>query len=449
MGALPLAVTLCEEKKTLQERLVSIVKVQKPTPAALLLTLVLVLVLGVCALFRGMEQAKEPRSLTDPESGMTIHLDMTQEEVEALLGPGMLQYESSTARGTERCFVHNTEAGALRIRYEEEQVVVIDAVSEYFLSGTTSTVGSPFRWTTEAGISYGSAMEDVQKEYRRWPVQALFQEGNDTVFSCQGSTDEKKDSFWLYIRAGEDACVEAMTLQRTYAPPTPPPTGFSNPSTGAQVELYQTRAEIEERLGPGKDLSNEPIIWPKGTISSSVPTYVEDEYGNIIDWNPGDAPEAEPEGLAPEERGNAGIIDSKVYDYEVSQGLQDTLPRTTVGDSLSPGDAVFCYGEGADTLYVHYRQDTAIMFATSYVTDYTADPKKALHPFHWQLDGLAYGSTPEDAQRVYPGGLLTDCGNNMGLNVQLFQYYNRVSQLDLGIYNGTVGALILTVPYPG
>ena len=319
-----------------------------------MLTLLLVLVLGVCALFRGMEQAKEPRSLTDPESGMTIHLDMTREEVEALLGPGMLQYESSTAQGTERCFVHNTEAGALRIRYEEEQVVVIDAVSEYFLSGTTSTVGSPFRWTTEAGISYGSAMEDVQKEYRRWPVQALFQEGNDTVFSCQGSTDEKKDSFWLYIRAGEDACVEAMTLQRTYAPPTPPPTGFSNPSTGAQVELYQTRAEIEERLGPGKDLSNEPFRFP---------TYIEDEQGNIQQWDPEDAPEERENAgeihrevyhyEAGEDGGNAGIIDSKGYDYEVSQGLQDTLPRTAVGDGLFPGFSVFCYGEGADTLYVH------------------------------------------------------------------------------------------------
>ena len=80
--------TLCEEKKTLQERLMSIVKVQKPTPAALLLTLVLVLALGGCSLFTGASAAAKTDQFRNPDSGAVLRLGMTKEEAETLLGEG-------------------------------------------------------------------------------------------------------------------------------------------------------------------------------------------------------------------------------------------------------------------------------------------------------------------------------------------------------------------------
>ena len=85
MGALPLAVTLCEEKQSLEERLVSIVKIHRRTPAALLLTVALALALGGCALFSGAAVA-EIEQFQNPNTGAVLRLGMTRQEAEALLG---------------------------------------------------------------------------------------------------------------------------------------------------------------------------------------------------------------------------------------------------------------------------------------------------------------------------------------------------------------------------
>ncbi len=420
MGSLPLAVTLCEEKESLEERLVSIVKTHRRTPAAVVLTVGLVLVLGGCALFSGAQQAKEPQGLTDPESGMTINLDMTREEVE-----------------------------------------MIDTVNGVFQNAISYQIGGSSRWTTEAGISHGSSLEAVQKEYQRWPIHDLFQAGSATYFSCQGSPDMKEDSFWLYIVAGEDACVEKITLQRTYAATITPPTTFTNPSTGAQVELYQTRAEIENILGPGKDLSNEPFIWPGTTTTSDIPVYVEEDagIGTMAQGKYGDTvpiadPDGEPLGTWTEvqDTGNIGEMDSRAYGYAEGEDLPEYTEADLSSNIISPRNSscytVFAYGEGADTLYVHYWQDKAVTFSTHYITDFTADPRENLNPFHWQLDGLRYGATPEEAQQVYPEGRLEDRGTNAGLNIQVFQYYNGVHQVALGVYDGEVGSIALMLLFP-
>lgn len=65
-----LATTLCEEKKHLKERLVGVMKYRKQGPAALALTLALVVVLTGCAAIFGAEptSAPQPESTPDPEA---------------------------------------------------------------------------------------------------------------------------------------------------------------------------------------------------------------------------------------------------------------------------------------------------------------------------------------------------------------------------------------------
>lgn len=97
LGSL-LAVTLCHEKTILQERLVSIVKLHKRTPAALLLTLALVLAVGGCSLVAGTQREEAPdpvATLELPQSDVTLHLDMARKDVEALLGEGKAFYAES------------------------------------------------------------------------------------------------------------------------------------------------------------------------------------------------------------------------------------------------------------------------------------------------------------------------------------------------------------------
>lgn len=60
-----LAAMLCEEKSSLKERLVSIVKQKKVTPAALLLSLLLILALGGCALIGNAEKVPPSTLNTD------------------------------------------------------------------------------------------------------------------------------------------------------------------------------------------------------------------------------------------------------------------------------------------------------------------------------------------------------------------------------------------------
>ena len=210
MGALPLAVTLCEEKKTLQERLVSIVKVQKPTPAAILLTLALVLALGGCALFTGASAAAKTDQFRNPDSGAVLRLGMTKEEAEALLGEGRQVEEFSgylRPDGERKTILYdNYGAGedAITLGYLDGRVCVIYANGK-FVYQELERSAAPFRWMTARGIGCGSSLEEVQAQYpgeaKASPDVADYLGIEDlTVYTVEKTEDYSME---LYLSEGE------------------------------------------------------------------------------------------------------------------------------------------------------------------------------------------------------------------------------------------------------
>lgn len=74
-GLGPLAVTLCEEKKQLKERLLCIVRFQKSGPMVIFLSLVLAAVVGACSLVTGVKPAAPdapPEELQEEDSGPPV-----------------------------------------------------------------------------------------------------------------------------------------------------------------------------------------------------------------------------------------------------------------------------------------------------------------------------------------------------------------------------------------
>ncbi len=210
MGALPLAVTLCEEKKTLQERLMSIVKVQKPTPAALLLTLVLVLALGGCSLFTGASAAAKTDQFRNPDSGAVLRLGMTKEEAETLLGEGRQVEEFSgylRPDGERKTILYdNYGAGedAITLGYLDGRVCVIYANGK-FVYQELERSAAPFRWMTARGIGCGSSLEEVQAQYpgeaKASPDVADYLGIEDlTVYTVEKTEDYSME---LYLSEGE------------------------------------------------------------------------------------------------------------------------------------------------------------------------------------------------------------------------------------------------------
>ncbi len=170
MGALPLAVTLCEEKQSLEERLVSIVKIHRRTPAALLLTVALALALGGCALFSGAAVA-EIEQFQNPNTGAVLRLGMTRQEAEALLGERRQVQEtvqflkSENGAGTPAQYDnYGTGEDSITLLYLDDTVygILVDANYTLYENGTPS---GPFPWVTSKGITCGSSLEAVQAQY--------------------------------------------------------------------------------------------------------------------------------------------------------------------------------------------------------------------------------------------------------------------------------------------
>ncbi len=257
-----LALPMAGEKRNLQERLVSIVKTYRRTPAAVLLTLAFVVALGACSLFADAavksgetpppQQQQEPLGLTDPVSGTTVQLDMTREAVEALLGPGYLagEYDSIYPNHkTDSRYTYTTEAGPIVVSYVDGIVTSLYVDTWGFLGPDTS------RWATETGISCGSPLEDAVQHYQGSAVHKVFQEGTDTQLVCQGSTDfQDADSYFLSIQAKEDTGVCEIRLDRIRKATVILSSGMKNSSTGAEVSFFDSRSNVEALLGPGAEV---------------------------------------------------------------------------------------------------------------------------------------------------------------------------------------------------
>ena len=302
MGTLPLAVTLCEEKKTLQERLVSIVKLHKRTPAALLLTLALVLTIGGCSLVTGTKQAQAPDpfgSLYLPQAEITLSLDTPRKDVEALLGEGEdfyvesmnLSYPTVAYELPDGLLLVDYE---LRTKLEGERVRGLRCfssagyssdprVNEQFTPEAQQMFrdAGDFQFQAVQGTSYGNSFGQLK---------ALLPDGSRFVQS-QGGSDKLMTLYEVHSQ-------EATTLY------------YLTEETG----VYQ----IEVMRGPGESL-----------------------FDNL-------------EYLAHSVTG---------YGYSPTEGNMtwDTL-ETTLGPGTPQGDAVV-YGSGADTLIVTGSGDDCILEA--------------------------------------------------------------------------------------
>jgi len=254
-----LALPMAGEKRNLQERLVSLVKIQKRTPAAILLTLAFVVALGGCSLFTNAAVKPEdtpleqegPTGLMDPVSGVCVQLDMTKAEVDDLLGPGYCSGEYDSwypNHKTDSRYIYTTEAGPIAVKYVDGVVISLFVETRGFLGPDTS------RWATETGISCGSNFDEAVQHYQESEIHEVFHKDGLSQFVCQGSTDLlEKDSYWMDIQADEDGKVYEITLQRARKATVLMPSGLKNSSTGTVISFFQSRSEVEALLGPGID----------------------------------------------------------------------------------------------------------------------------------------------------------------------------------------------------
>ncbi len=286
MGALPLAVTLCEEKKTLQERLVSIVKVQKPTPAALLLTLVLVLALGGCALVTGTKHAEAPDpfgTLTLPQEDITLHLDMPRKDVEALLGEGEDFYVESMNLSNPTV-AYNLPDGLLLVDYEQMTKVEGDRVHGMHCFSSAGYSSDPrvnrqftpeaqkmfqeageFQFQAVQGTSYGHSFAELK---------ALLPDGSRFV---QGRGDDPDSLMTMYAAYGEETMTLYYLTEETgvYQIEVMPWSGgdafdniecLANITTGfgySPMEGNMTWDTLETTLGPGKP-QGDAVVYGSG-----------------------------------------------------------------------------------------------------------------------------------------------------------------------------------------
>ena len=286
MGALPLAVTLCEEKKTLQERLVSIVKVQKPTPAALLLTLVLVLALGGCALVTGTNHAEAPDpfgTLTLPQEDITLHLDMPRKDVEALLGEGEDFYVESMNLSNPTV-AYNLPDGLLLVDYEQMTKVEGDRVHGMHCFSSAGYSSDPrvnrqftpeaqkmfqeageFQFQAVQGTSYGHSFAELK---------ALLPDGSRFV---QGRGDDPDSLMTMYAAYGEETMTLYYLTEETgvYQIEVMPWSGgdafdniecLANITTGfgySPMEGNMTWDTLETTLGPGKP-QGDAVVYGSG-----------------------------------------------------------------------------------------------------------------------------------------------------------------------------------------
>ena len=286
MGALPLAVTLCEEKKTLQERLVSIVKVQKPTPAALLLTLVLVLALGGCALVTGTKHAEAPDpfgTLTLPQEDITLHLDMPRKDVEALLGGGEDFYVESMNLSNPTV-AYNLPDGLLLVDYEQMTKVEGDRVHgmRCFSSAGYSSDPRVNRQFTpaaqkmfqEAGEFQFQAVQGTSYGHSFAELKALLPDGSRFV---QGRGDDPDSLMTMYAAYGEETMTLYYLTEETgvYQIEVMPWSGgdafdniecLANITTGfgySPMEGNMTWDTLETTLGPGKP-QGDAVVYGSG-----------------------------------------------------------------------------------------------------------------------------------------------------------------------------------------
>ena len=149
-----LALPMCGEKRNLKERLVSIVKRHRRTPATIFLTAALLLTIGGCSLVMDAAREKEiDPGIYHPETGVTIDFGMAREDVEALLG-------KSNDQGEERPH--------LDVQGRFESYVIYDNadVSIEYGNDRVKALHAPLDvWTTKEGISAGGSVEEVQEKY--------------------------------------------------------------------------------------------------------------------------------------------------------------------------------------------------------------------------------------------------------------------------------------------
>lgn len=145
-GSGSLAVTLCEEKKQLKERLVAIVKYRKRSPAAVVLAALLVVILCGCATIGGAKLVNTPTESPSPATTPTEAPDPTTTPTEA---PDPTTTPTEAPNPTDRPDGNDpTTPGAVQLTQAE-----IDRVNEALASTVSFTDEYGFTYVTASEIS--------------------------------------------------------------------------------------------------------------------------------------------------------------------------------------------------------------------------------------------------------------------------------------------------------
>lgn len=273
---LPLAVTMCEEKRNLKERLVAIVKLRKKGPLTVLLTLVLVAVAVCCALFISAAPRETAEQFRTPSGYLTLEMGMTRKEVDK-----QMRYPGSFQEIVQWSEDWSAEA----VRYENgwkdsRPVNLVTVYYDYSQSKETDVVvglatqGDAFTWNSRSGGTYGQTAEELQALYpegRRLTVST--EDGGKETFFYVPYTygDNFTDILTFYF--DQNGRVDAMTIGYDLNPYLDGAEHFYNTQRETILRPGMSREAVEASLGQGQAVPEEDPrqftmdwqeIFPKG-----------------------------------------------------------------------------------------------------------------------------------------------------------------------------------------
>lgn len=273
---LPLAVTMCEEKRNLKERLVSIVKLRKKGPLTVLLTLVLVAVVVCCALFISAAPRDTAEQFRTPSGYLTLEMGMTRKEVDK-----QMRYSGSFQEIVQWSEDRSAEA----VRYENgwkdnRPVNLVTVYYDYSQSKETDVVvglatqGDAFAWNSRSGGAYGQTAEELQALYpegRRLTVST--EDGGEETFFYVPFTYGDRFTDILTFYFDQNGRVDAMTMGYDLNPYLDGAEHFYNTQRETILRPGMSRDAVEASLGQGQAVPEEDPrqftmdwreIFPKG-----------------------------------------------------------------------------------------------------------------------------------------------------------------------------------------
>ena len=268
---LPLAVTMCEEKRNLKERLVSIVKIRKKGPWTVLLSLVLVAVVACCALFISAAPRVAAEQFRTPSGYLTLEMGMPRKEVDK-----QLYSQQSEVQTWGDALVE-------AVTYETPAPDKKDPVTVYYaysarketdvVIGIATQEGS-FSWNSRCGGTWGQTVEELQALYPEGRVLTVSagDGGEETMFYVPFLYWNECQSVLTFF-FDQDGRVDAMTMGDSLNPYLEPVEHFYNAQRQTILFPGMSREAVEASLGQGQPAPEEdPMhftldwreVFPKG-----------------------------------------------------------------------------------------------------------------------------------------------------------------------------------------